>query len=98
TPSLRCKNCQRREAIMSNQRKESLSETGPTGNLRPPQSIAAQVRDALRANGYVDDSGIRVDVNDSGMLTLTGTVPSDEQKQLSEVCGGSVRGITAVIN
>jgi hypothetical protein len=61
--------------------------------------MEAQVRDALRADGFVDASEIGVEVDvESGELTLTGRVPSRDQRRLAQRCAASVQGIGVVHN
>jgi hypothetical protein len=57
------------------------------------------VCDALKADGYVNASAIQVKVSaESGDVTLTGTVPSEEQKRQAEKCASSIQGAASVHN
>lgn len=82
---------------MRNRGEERSSHTGPRGFDRPPDSLEADVRDALQADGGVDASGIDVHVDD-GTVTLTGTVTSADQQQHAADCVRSVLGIRDVQN
>ena len=69
------------------------------GFKRPPEIIEGQVRDALKADGYVNASAIRVEVDsESGDVTLTGKVPSEEQLEEALKCAASVEGVGSVHN
>ncbi len=84
---------------MRNQEQGPFTGTGPRGFKRPPDSLTEQVCDALRANGFVDASGIDVEVRpESEEVILTGAVPDARQRQLAEECAVSIKGIAAVHN
>jgi hypothetical protein len=57
-----------------------------------------QLGDALEADGYVDASAVRVQIGDSGEVTLTGTVPTEDQRRQAEKTAASVQGIASVKN
>lgn len=82
---------------MGNRGEGQSSDTGRRGYKRPPDSLEAEVRDALQADGQVDASGIDVHVED-GTVTLKGTVTSADQQRLAETCARSVLGINDVRN
>jgi hypothetical protein len=71
--------------------------TGPKGYQRSSDSLKEAVCDRLESDGRVDASEIEVEV-DKCEVTLTGKVPSREQKRLAEDCAERVRGIKDVHN
>jgi osmotically-inducible protein OsmY len=84
---------------MSNSARDPGSRPVPTGSRRPPESLERQVCDALKADGYVNASAIHVKVSaDSGDVTLTGTVPTEDQQRQAEKCAASIQGVASVRN
>jgi hypothetical protein len=71
--------------------------TGPKGYQRSSDSLKEAVCDRLESDGRIDASEIEVEV-DNCEVTLTGQVPSREQKRLAEDCADGVRGIKDVHN
>jgi hypothetical protein len=70
---------------------------GPKGYRRSPERLREQICERLTDHGGIDASNIEVEV-EGAEATLTGRVPSREQKRMAEDCADSVRGISDVHN
>lgn len=70
----------------------------PRGYQRPAESMERQLSDALKADGYVDASAVCVQIGENGEVTLTGTVPTEDQREQAERTAASVQGIASVKN
>lgn len=77
--------------------RDSYSGRGPKGYQRSDDRIREDVSDRLTRDHDVDASDITVEVQ-SGEVTLTGTVPSRDQKRCAEDCAESVPGVSEVTN
>lgn len=70
---------------------------GPAGYQRSDSRIHEDVSDALTMSDDVDATGLTVSVT-SGIVTLSGSVPSRSQKRLAEAIADSVSGVRDVRN
>jgi hypothetical protein len=70
---------------------------GPKNYRRSDESIREDVCERLTADSYVDASEITVTVAD-GEVTLTGSVPSRDEKRRACDCIEDVSGVTDVFN
>ena len=70
---------------------------GPKGYRRSDERIREEICDLLSDDRSVDASEIVVEVRD-GEVTLTGQVPSREQKHHARECVEHVRGVNDVFN
>jgi BON domain-containing protein len=70
---------------------------GPKGYQRSDQRIEEDVNEALTRNGQLDATNIQVKV-DQGVVTLTGTVDSRQDKRMAEDIADSCPGVKDVHN
>lgn len=70
---------------------------GPKNYTRPDERIYEDVCDRLTEDAVVDASDITVRV-ERGEVTLSGTVPSRDQKWRAEDCADQVAGVRDVVN
>jgi len=70
---------------------------GPKGYTRSDERIREDVSDRLTDDPHVDASNIEVSVA-GGEVTLSGTVPSRDQRRRAEDCAEYVSGVTYVQN
>lgn len=77
--------------------RESYSGRGPKDYKRSDDRVREDVSDRLEQDHGVDASEISVQVQD-GEVTLTGTVPSRDQKRRAEDCVEAVSGVREVTN
>ncbi len=61
------------------------------------QEIEITLKDRLTWDGRLDSSGVRVWVC-AGAVTLTGYVPTQQEKELAGEIAAEVRGVTDVAN
>jgi osmotically-inducible protein OsmY len=76
---------------------DSYAGRGPKGYRRSDERIREEVSDTLTADPRVDASEITVNV-EGGVVTLTGTVSSRDQKRRAEDCAEGVSGVSDVTN
>jgi len=84
-----------RERVFSGDK--DRDEHDDEGILRPDEEILAQVREALRRHPELDAAAIEVEVN-TGVVTLSGTVPDVLQKELASECAMNVDAVAEVFN
>ncbi|HEU5430150.1 MAG TPA: BON domain-containing protein [Thermomicrobiales bacterium] len=70
---------------------------GPKGYQRSDNRIEEDVNEALTQNGHLDATNIQVKV-DQGVVTLTGTVDSRQDKRMAEDIADSCPGVKDVNN
>lgn len=70
---------------------------GPRGWKRPDKRIFEDINEALFKSYDVDASDIEVSVA-NGVVTLTGTVNTREEKREAEFCSEAVSGVTDIRN
>lgn len=69
-----------------------------TGNELDPVAIEAAIRTGI-ANQYPDDTfDVGISVTEDGVVTLTGTVENDTQRQKIVEIAGEVHDVERVIN
>jgi len=73
------------------------SGVGPQNYRRSDQRIEEDVCDELTADSYVDAHDVNVTVN-SGVVTLSGTVPTRDMRRRAEEDADSVNGVNDVRN
>lgn len=61
----------------------------------PDEALARRVREALELLPDLDPREVRVD-SAAGQVTLSGRVPSPEDRGRAAACAGSVEGVVAV--
>ena len=70
---------------------------GPKGYRRSDERIRDEVCEELTDDRFVDASDVTVEVKD-GEVTLTGAVPSREQKRRASACAEQIGGVRDVFN
>lgn len=75
----------------------SNSSAGPRGSRRSDESIKEEIRELLSWHGQLNAAGIQVEVND-GIVTLSGTVSSPDEKRMAEKIIENVLAVQAVKN
>ena len=78
-------------------RKESYRGRGPKGYRRSDERIREDVCEQLTDDWSVDAHDITIEV-ENGEVTLTGTVPSREQKRCATECVETITGVSNVFN
>jgi hypothetical protein len=78
-------------------RSEDHRGRGPSTYRRADERILEEACERLTDDRSVDATHVTVAV-DNGEVTLSGTVPSRQQKRLAEECVESIRGVHDVIN
>jgi hypothetical protein len=78
-------------------RGDSYAGRGPKGYRRSDERIREEVSDTLTADPRVDASEIEVQV-EGGVVTLSGSVTSRDQKRRAEDCAEGVTGVADVTN
>ena len=63
----------------------------------PMADLATEVNAALAQHDALGEYPLEA-VNDSGVITLTGKVPSDELRETAEEVAASVEGVVKVVN
>ena len=71
---------------------------GPSGYRRSAERITGDVCEPLESHGNVDAAQISIDVDKECNFTLTGSVPTRQQKRMAEDAVESVRGLKDVHN
>jgi hypothetical protein len=71
---------------------------GPDDYHRTSDRICEDVCERLSQHGRLDASNIHVEVDDEGVVTLTGTVDSRKAKRMAEDTADSVWGVTDIRN
>lgn len=65
--------------------------------VRPDQAIAHEIVQKMKADIEVPDDRIDVDVK-TGVVTITGTVSRDAQRDAAERCAKSTKGVRDIAN
>ncbi len=73
------------------------SGVGPRGYRRSDQRIQEDINDRLTWDGQIDATEVQADVKD-GVVTLSGTVNSRQDKRWAEYIAENVSGVTDVQN
>lgn len=76
---------------------ENFRGRGPKGYRRSDERVRDEVCEALTEDSFVDATDVTVEVKD-GEVTLTGAVPSREQKRRASACAEHVGGVRDVFN
>lgn len=90
-------NYSRTDSSQSTYQGVNYSGMGPRGYRRSDQRILEDVCDRLTEDPRVNASDVEVKIND-GVVTLSGTVQSREEKRAAEDCVESVAGVKDVSN
>jgi hypothetical protein len=71
---------------------------GPKGYRRPPERIREDVCERLTFSPYVDASDIEIEVDENGVVQLSGHVDSRRTKRITEDICDTVFGVSDVKN
>lgn len=76
----------------------SIADMGPTSGLNfRDLTLKEEVAEALAFHEDVDDSHIEVDVR-GAVVTLMGSVPTDQERTEATECASDIDGVITVIN
>jgi osmotically-inducible protein OsmY len=88
---------QRQSNLSWNRQRGGMKGRGPSSYIKSDKRILEQINDRLCDNPYLDASEMEVGI-DNGVVILTGSVNSREDKRLAEEIAEEVTGVENVEN